>query len=84
MEEKVEPNYRNEDELIDAGVPYPSLCDNNKIRDIGIQEVAKGYIVVVGCSTFAIGTKEELITKLIEYINEPEKTEQKWFEGKLF
>lgn len=56
----------------------------NKIREIVINELNRGFIVRVGCHTFAISTKAELTGKLIEYINEPLKTEQKWFGGKLF
>lgn len=56
----------------------------NKIRQINIEEVNRGFIVRVGCHTFAISTKAELTTKLTEYINEPEKTEQKWYKGELF
>jgi hypothetical protein len=56
----------------------------NKIRQINIEEVSRGYIVRVGCHTFAISTKAELTTKLTEYINEPTKTEKKWFSGDLF
>jgi len=56
----------------------------NKIRQINIEEVNRGYIVRVGCHTFAISTKAELTTKLTEYINEPAKTEKKWYSGDLF
>ena len=56
----------------------------NKIRQINIEEVNRGYIVRVGCHTFAISTKAELTTKLTEYINEPSKTEKKWYSGDLF
>lgn len=86
-------------ELISAGTlssrPEPMAdCANeasvttpmgeNKIRQINIEEVNRGYIVRVGCHTFAISTKAELITKLTEYINEPAKTEKKWYSGDLF
>lgn len=56
----------------------------NKIRQINIEEVNRGYFVRIGCQTFAIGTKAELISNLTEYINEPTKTEKKWFSGELF
>lgn len=56
----------------------------NKIREINIQEVNRGYIVRVGCHTFAISTKEELMPKLEQYINSPEDTERKWNDGSLF
>lgn len=67
---------------IEVAVPTP--INPNKIRKINIEEVNRGFIVRVGCHTFAISTKAELTTKLTEYINEPEKTEQKWHAGNLF
>ena len=56
----------------------------NKIRQINIEEVNRGYIVKVGCHTFAISTKEELLPKLEEYIKNPSETESKWFKNELF
>ena len=64
-------------------VPNPDR-GGNKIRQINIEEVNRGFIVRVGCHTFAISIKAELITKLTEYINEPDKTEKKWYNGDLF
>jgi len=62
----------------------PTPIGENKIRQINIEEVNRGFIVRVGCHTFAISTKAELTTKLTEYINEPAKTEKKWYDGDLF
>ena len=67
----------------EAVAPTPDR-GGNKIRQINIEEVNRGFIVKVGCHTFAISTKAELTTKLTEYINEPNKTEKKWYEGDLF
>ena len=64
-------------------VPNPDR-GGNKIRQINIEEVNRGFIVRVGFHTFAISIKAELITKLTEYINEPDKTEKKWYNGDLF
>ena len=64
--------------------PVPTTVTNNKIRQINIEEVSRGYIVRVGCQTYAIENKAQLISKLSEYINEPEKTEQTWFKNELF
>ena len=58
--------------------------EGNKIRQISIEEVDRGYIVRVDCHTFAISTKAELTTKLTESIYEPAKTEKKWYSGDLF
>lgn len=65
-------------------VAAPTPMAENKIRQINIEEVNRGYIVRVGCHTFAISTKAELTAKLTEYINEPAKTEKKWYSGDLF
>lgn len=65
-------------------VALPTPIGENKIRQINIEEVNRGFIVRVGCHTFAISTKAELTTKLTEYINEPAKTEKKWYAGDLF
>ena len=67
----------------EVAVPNPDR-GGNKIRQINIEEVNRGFIVRVGCHTFAISIKAELITKLTEYINEPDKTEKKWYNGDLF
>jgi hypothetical protein len=66
----------------DCAVETPQNA--NKIRQINIEEVNRGFIVRVGCHTFAISTKVELTTKLTEYINEPDKTEKKWYDKTLF
>ena len=67
----------------EVAVPTPDRGEN-KIRQINIEEVNRGFIVRVGCHTFAISTKAELTTKITEYINEPDKTEKKWYNGDLF
>jgi hypothetical protein len=67
-----------------ANEALPTPMVENKIKQINIEELNRGYIVRVGCHTFAISTKAELTTKLTEYINEPAKTEKKWYSGDLF
>lgn len=56
----------------------------NKIRQINIEEVSRGYIVRVGCQTYAIETAEQLVSKLSAYIKEPKRVEKLWFDGQLF
>lgn len=60
-----------------------SSFDRDKIRQINIEQLDYGYIVRVGCQTLAISDKSKLIASLIEYINEPGKTEDKYYERKL-
>lgn len=63
----------------------PALStQQNKIRQINIEQLNRGYIVRVGCQNFAFSTKAELIGKLTQYIDEPNKTEEKWNKGDLF
>jgi len=69
-------------EYEEQSAPTPPLA--SAIRDTRIQQLNKGYVVHVGCHTFAFSTKEEMIYSLLKYINEPGKTEQEWFAGKLF
>lgn len=68
-------------DLID---PNPQSYSQPLMRPIEINSLNRGFVVRVGCQSFAIESKETLIQKLIEYINDPEKTEQKYQEGKLF
>ena len=62
----------------------PNPKQENKIREINISQLSRGFVVRVGCQNFAFSTKEELIGKLAEYINEPNKSEEKWNRGDLF
>jgi hypothetical protein len=56
----------------------------NKMKPIQINQVDQGFVVTVGCQTLAIETKQQLISKFIEYVNAPAQTEAKHLEGKLF
>ena len=49
----------------------PQLGDIGQTYPINIEPLDRGYVVRIGCSSFAFSTKEELITKLTEYINNP-------------
>jgi hypothetical protein len=55
----------------------------NQIRPINIEQLHHGYIVRVGCHSFAIENKSRLIDKLSDYIQEPSLMEKKWFDGEL-
>lgn len=63
--------------------PQP-LKRENIIRPISIRQLSHGYIVEVGCRTIAIENASTLIAKFSEYILNPNATEQKHMEGKLF
>jgi len=56
----------------------------NRMKPIQINQIDHGFVVTVGCTTLAIETKQQLISKFIEYVNAPAETEAKHLEGKLF
>jgi hypothetical protein len=56
---------------------------SERIREIRISQLDFGYVVNVGCQSFAIESAEKLLEKLAEYIKEPAKTEEKWFKTRL-
>lgn len=60
------------------------IKEENIIRPLSIRQLSHGYIVEVGCQTLAIESASTLIAKLSEYILNPNSTEQKHKEGKLF
>lgn len=62
----------------------PTLRPWSHMRSVKIDQVNHGYMVQVGCQTLAIESKERLIEKLIAYINNPQETEEKYNQGKLF
>ena len=64
--------------------PIPPQGELNQIKPLTIEQLSRGYTVKVGCQTFAFSNKEELILKLIQYLNNPKETEQKWLKNELF
>jgi hypothetical protein len=63
----------------EAEFPIPDM-----MRDIVIEPLKRGFTVRVGCSSFAVETKKNLIEYLTRYINDPRTTEKQWFDGTLF
>lgn len=55
-----------------------------RMREIKISALDRGFVVQVGCQSFAIQTKEDLIAKLVQYINDPMGTEEKYHKGEFF
>lgn len=47
-------------------------------RQINIEPLNYGFIVRVGCQTFAIETPDKLIEKLTGYLKDPSTVERKW------
>lgn len=54
-----------------------------KARQIVIEPKDHGFIVTVGCQTFAIEKVSTLIRNLEKYLERPAETEKKWVSGKL-
>jgi hypothetical protein len=82
---------RERDELCeeDPG-PCREICDyeekkdeTGKIREIIIKQVNYGYIVKVGCHTFAIESSSKLSDLLNKYLLQPIDTEKSWHAGTL-
>ena len=80
------------EELVQAPRPYQGdqamaptqPKEENTMRPLAIRQLNHGYVIEVGCQTFAIESPATLIAKLAEYITNPAATENRWREGKLF
>ena len=62
--------------------PQP-LATALQAREINIRPLHHGYVVNIGCQTFAIESVEKLILNLEKYLNSPIETEKEWFSGNL-
>lgn len=62
-----------------TGLKRPSKYE---FRDFSVKGLNYGYIVNVGCHSFAIETKERLANVLADYILDPDKMERIWWENK--
>ncbi len=67
---------------VPAGTPEPLAP--NRMRDVKIRQLHRGYVVDVGCHSFAFSTKEEMMKYLTTYIDNPQETEKSFNEGLLF
>jgi hypothetical protein len=63
--------------------PREGCWEESKIRETRITQLNYGYLVNVGCQTFAFETVDKLIEKLGEYLKNPSQTEKDWYSGKL-
>jgi hypothetical protein len=57
--------------------------DPDKIRGITIKQLDLGYVVKVGCKSFAIETKEKLLDALEAYLTKPDEIENLYNKGKI-
>ena len=56
---------------------------SSQAREINIRPLNFGYVVNIGCQTFAIESVEKLVSNLEKYLNSPNDTEKEWFSGNL-
>ena len=59
------------------------LAAASQARDINIRPLNHGYVVNIGCQTFAIESVDKLVSNLEKYLNSPIETEKEWFSGNL-
>ena len=60
-------------------------CDRrfpSKAREVNIIPVDFGFIVKVGCQTFAIETIDKVATNLASYLKDPDAFEKEWYSTK--
>ena len=62
--------------------PQP-LAAATQAREINIRPLNHGYVVNIGCQTFAIESVDKLVSNLEKYLNSPIETEKEWFSGNL-
>jgi hypothetical protein len=67
----------------EPGIPGVSGI-SNKIKDIHISQLDVGYLVKVGCKSFAITDKSKMLNMIANNLLHPADTEKLYFEGKLF
>src|SRR4051812_11345897 len=60
-----------------------TVSPRNGIRTINIEGLSFGYVVKVGCQSFAIESADKVTKFLNQYMKDPHETERLWFDGKL-
>ena len=70
--------------LVEPCCEKSSSDEIGKIREINIRQVNYGYVVNVGCHTFAIESVARLSEMLNKYLLQPNATEKLWYDGTLF
>lgn len=66
-------------------VPPSGIPDApERIFNISIRQLDHGYIVDVGCKSFAIESTDRLAALLSKYLYNPAETQDSYLKGKLF
>lgn len=63
---------------------YYVAPSENELFNITIVPLSYGYQVSIGCKTLAISSRDVLKAKLIEYLDDPKATQEKFLAGTLF
>lgn len=69
----------------DAGISPVNTGEpqQNKARLIEIKQLDGGYIINVGCQTFAFETADKLLLKLGKYLANPAQAEKDYWAGRF-
>lgn len=59
------------------------VMGHEKARDIRIEQLDFGYIVKVGCQSFALPNLESMLKLLTQYLYFPKEVEDQWRKGTL-
>jgi len=70
-------------ERIEPPILEPALTTNAPARAIMIRPMSYGYVVEIGCQSFAIESHTKLVAALEKYLAEPQKTEKAWLAGEF-
>ena len=81
----------NENQYGDQGIPqvpqkmtYTEPRHATPSHHISVEPLNRGFVVRVGCQSFAISSKQELVKLFAAYVLDPVKVEADWMkEGKL-
>lgn len=68
---------------MNSPTPMPGMDNNYSDYSIRIDTIANGYLVQVGCKTFAFLTRESMITALNAYFAEPAAVIRDWENNKV-
>lgn len=55
----------------------------DRIKEIRISQVDHGYIINVGCQTFAVESIKRLVKNIEKYLESPEEIEKAWMSKNL-
>ena len=72
-------SYRGHEEVNGPVRGQAIPAPHNRPFNISIEGLDYGYLVRVGCQTVAVETKEKVIAKLTEYLENPSEFQKKWF-----